>query len=228
MFWNRFFSENTFFYFMVTAFRGAFLFLSWINSWYFLRCCIIFFKIGIWPFRFWIISVAQRLDFLRGYCFLFLVKFLPFYGLFKFFSSYFYFFIFVSIINLIGSSLKLYKEYYYSLYNVFLWMSIRSVSYWLLIGIYSFFLFLVCYLIYSIYMLFVLYFQNKSFVNFDLWMLVLLLFLGGPPLIYLFFKMFFFYSLPKNFFLMRLLTFIFFFQRVVMIRALMFSGISQK
>ena len=228
LFWSRCFTKNTFFYFLVTAFSGAFLFLSWIKCWYFLRCFIIFFKVGVWPFSFWVIEIAQNLDFLSGYIFLFLVKFLPFYGLFNFFSTYFYCFISVALLNLLGSSLKLYTEKYYDLYNIFLWMSVRSVSYWLLIGIYSFYLFLICYILYRSYMFFILFYQNKYMINFDLWITVLLLFLGGPPLIYLFFKIFFFYSLPKKFFIMRLLRFVFFFQRVVMIRALMFSAIRQK
>ena len=228
MFWHRFFCDNTFYYFMVTAFSGAFLFLRWIKSWYFLRCCVVFFKVGIWPFRFWVISVAQKLDYLRGYFFLFLVKLLPFYGLFNFFVRYFYFFLLIAFVNLVGSSMKLFNRYYYRLYEIFLWMSIGSVSYWLLIGVYSFYLFLSCYLMYRVYMFFLLNYQGGGIVNFDLWIVTLLFFLGGPPLIYLFFKMLFFYFLPNNFFFMSLLVFIFFFQSVVMIRAIMFSGVRQK
>lgn len=224
LFWKNFFSVQTFLYFLVTAFRGAFLFLSWVNSWYFLRCLVMFFKIGVWPFRYWVIAVCENLDFIRGFIFLFLLKFLPFYGVFNYFTRFFFFFVFVSLVKLVGSSVKLLSEQYFSVYKIFLWMSIRSVSYWILIGIYSFFFFLVCYVVYTAFMFFLLYKQNKGVVKFNLWMLRFLLFLRGPPLIYLFFKIFFLYSLSKKFFFMGSLTFIFFFQSVVMIRVLIFSN----
>lgn len=224
LFWKKFFSIKTFFYFLVTAFSGAFLFFRWINSWYFLSCLIMFFKIGVWPFRYWVIEVCHNLDFIRGFIFLFLLKFLPFYGIFNYFTNFFFFFIFVALIKLLGSTFKLFTEEYFSVYNIFLWMSIRSVSYWILIGIYSFFFFLTCYVLYSAFMFFLLYKQNQKIVKFHLWMVRFLLFLGGPPLLYLFFKIFFFYTLAKKFFFMGCLTFIFFFQSVVLIRVLIFSN----
>lgn len=223
LFWKKFYSSQTFTYFLITAFRGAFLFFSWIKSWYFLSCLVLFVKIGIWPFRYWVINVCQKLSFLRGFIFLFLLKFLPFFGIFKYFTNFSFFLVFTSLINLVGATYKLFTEMYFSIYKIFLWMSIRSVSYWVLIGLYSFYFFLVCYSLYSVFMFLILYKQRKNIVKFHLWMLRFLLFLGGPPLLYLFFKIFFFCSLPKKFFFMGCLTFIFFFQSMILIRVLIFS-----
>jgi hypothetical protein len=224
LFWKNFYSSQTFFYFLVTAFRGAILFFRWINSWYFLSCLVMFFKMGVWPFSYWVVSVCHSLKYLSSFIFLFLLKFLPFFGIFKYFTNFFFFFVFVALINLIGSTLKLFQEKYFSIFNIFIWMSISSVSYWLLIGIYSLYFFLVCYSLYTLFMFFLLYNQNQSFIKFQLWMIRFLLFLGGPPLLYLFFKIFFLYNLAKNFFFMSCLTFIFFFQSLVLIRVLIFSS----
>ena len=224
LFWTHFYSTQTFFYFLVTSFSGALLFFSWVNSLYFLRCLVMFFKIGLWPFSYWVINICQKLSFLRSYIFLFLLKFLPFYGIFKYFTNFFFIIIFFSFVKLLGATLKLMKERYYSVFNIFIWMSVSSISYWLLIGIYSFFFFLFCYMLYSFIMFFFLYYQNNNVVKYNLWIFSLLLFLGGPPLIYLFFKIFFFYNLAKRFFFIRALSLIFIIQRIVLIRALRFVG----
>lgn len=224
LFWKKFFSIKTYFYFLVTAFRGAFLLLRWLKGWYFFCCLILFFKVGIWPFRFWVVEVCEGLDFLRGFIFLFLLKLLPFFGIFKYFKRFIFIFVFVRFLNLFGATLNLYLEKCFSLYKIFLWMSIRSVSYWLLIGVYSFYFFLVCYFIYSMFMFFVLYYQKKKIIEFKLWAVRFLLFLGGPPLFYLFFKVFFLYFIAWKFFYMGCLRIIFLFQRIVFIRVLMFSG----
>lgn len=224
LFWSEFFKEKTFLYFLVTAFRGAFLLLSWINSWYFISFLILMVKMGVWPFSFWVLKVCKSLKFKRIFIFLFLLKILPFYGIFKFFCEYEGFLIFISIVKLIGSTINLFFEKEYKILNVFFWVAIRSTSYWFIIGISSFWFFLIFYRLYRFLMFCLLNFQKKFLKNFNLWMISFLIFLGGPPLFYLFLKFFFFYFLPWNFLYIICLTFIFFFQRIVFIRIFMLSG----
>lgn len=229
IFWKNYNSySNTFSYFLVTAISGGILLYSWINSWFIFCYLVLFFKIGIWPFSYWVVNICRSWKYLSCYIFLFLSKFLPFVGIFKYFNSFSNVFIFIALVKLLGCTFKLFQQKNFSLFKVFVWMTISSTSYWLLIGIINLNLLLYWYILYSLFMILIITYQSHSVVMYKLWMITFLFFLRGPPLLYFFFKISFLYNLPKKYYFMRFISLVFFFQSLVLIRVLIFSSFGKQ